>query len=331
MGRAPARAVSRFALGAFLAFLALPAAAEVGLTLKKSFIEKYKNRLTIETKFIVDAAHKNPNPANKDADLHIAGRPGSEIGLATVGEIQNAKEATEALQFIRQNTGTNVPARFVGVWRVWFEHSGGTDQVQGKPLTKSKSTNPDHVFEIHPVTRINDIDLLGTLRFIEGYTKPDNTDARIRMVESLRGSIRVKGQKVTIQRKGGNDPNYIAFVMKLLPGNHGFQKSDKTWTQPQDGKFVFAAIYDLEEDELLVRKRRVGFVAGSEPFQKLATMMPNECLKVLGITRINLELVSWRVKNKKQRPDVLAWDLPYELIAVGTKGDKFKCAEEEDE
>ena len=66
-------------------------------------------------------------------------------------------------------------------------------------------------------------------------------------------------------------------------------------------------------------------------FQKLQTLQPNECLNVLGITRVNLELISWRIKNAKKRPEVLDWNLPYELVAVGVKGNKTHCAPDEDE
>jgi len=40
-------------------------------------------------------------------------------------------------------------------------------------------------------------------------------------------------------------------------------------------------------------------------------------LHVLGIPRIDLALVSWRVRNAGTRPEALRWDLPYEIIVVG--------------
>ncbi len=48
--------------------------AEVTLVLKQSFIEKYKNRATIEVDFIVDHSKGKPNSAAKDGDMHVAGR-----------------------------------------------------------------------------------------------------------------------------------------------------------------------------------------------------------------------------------------------------------------
>jgi hypothetical protein len=86
----------RFArLGWTFVFLFLPVSSSLAeniLELNQSFMEKYKNKLAISVHYTVDAAHKRPNPASKDGDMHIAGRA-PEIGLATVAEIQNAKEA----------------------------------------------------------------------------------------------------------------------------------------------------------------------------------------------------------------------------------------------
>jgi hypothetical protein len=314
---------------ALLAFASIAAHAETELTLNKSFIDHYKNRVTVTTDFIIDAAKDKPNTAANDGDLHIAGRPSDEIGLIAVAEIQNAKDVPGAVQFVQDNKGEAV--QITGVWRVWFEHSGGSDQVQGHELKKAKGTNPDHVFEIHPVTRIAEINLLSTLRPIPGYTKPDNTIDRLRMVESMPASLKMNEEDETVTiRTSGNKPNYIHFIVKKLPGNHGYQRVDGTWTQPSDGMFMFAKIYDLDE-EMRVHKRRVAFVKGSEPYKKAQTLEDNRCLDVLGITRVNLELISWRARNAKKRPEVLNWNLPYELVAVGVKGDSWHCADSEDE
>src|SRR5690349_2971885 len=71
-------------------FLPVTCNAQIEITLKNSFIEKYKNRATIDATFKVDKAHKKPNPPTKDGDMHIAGRS-TEVGLPIVAEIMNAK------------------------------------------------------------------------------------------------------------------------------------------------------------------------------------------------------------------------------------------------
>ena len=44
-----------------------------------------------------------------------------------------------------------------GAWRLWPEHAGGEPQVQGEQLDKFNTTNPDHVFQIHPIASVNAI------------------------------------------------------------------------------------------------------------------------------------------------------------------------------
>ena len=52
--------------------LPLVAAAENVLILDNAFIQKYKNKATIDADYIIDKAHKKPNLASKDADIHVA-------------------------------------------------------------------------------------------------------------------------------------------------------------------------------------------------------------------------------------------------------------------
>ena len=59
------------------------------ITLKNSFIEQFKNRVTIDATFTVGKTSKI-HPASQDGDIHIAGTA-PEIELAAVAEIMNAK------------------------------------------------------------------------------------------------------------------------------------------------------------------------------------------------------------------------------------------------
>lgn len=104
--------------------------------------------------------------------MHIAGRA-PQIGLATVAEIMNAKDQDSAVAFVKSIEGTGNTATFTGAWRLWCEHAGGDPQVQGTPLEPFDTTNPDHVFEIHPMIRLNQISLLKSLIPLEGFVTKD--------------------------------------------------------------------------------------------------------------------------------------------------------------
>jgi hypothetical protein len=304
----------------FVLLLAPTAGAEEILELSRTFIEKYKNRLTISAPYIVDAAHKRPNPAAKDGDMHVAGRS-KQIGLATVAEIQNAKDVPEAVQAIRQVEGTGQTISVTGVWRIWPEHGGENTHIQkdsaGSAYTGHGPTNPPHVFEIHPITKLGQHDLRQTLRPIEGFNPKESEDAFGRYERgpfeiSTSGSTRVRMRMRMIGY------NYVEFLMKLT----------KRFDRVEDGEFVSVSIYSAEE-ELLTRNRRVGFVAGTAPDEKQKNIQIGECIKVLGIPRVDLALVSWRLRNSATRSDVLRWSLPYEIIAVGVYDDDPRpCGDE---
>jgi hypothetical protein len=305
----------RFArLGWTLVFLCLPISTSFAdniLELNKSFIEKYKNKLTISVHYTVDAAHKRPNPASKDGDMHVAGRA-PEIGLATVAEIQNAKDVPDAVSAVKDAEGSGQVVSLSGVWRIWPEHGGDNTHIQqsdaGAPYEGDGPTNPPHVFEIHPVLKVGDQDLTSTLRPIEGFDAKEAEEAFPRYeggsfeITPSDGRVRMRMRMMGF--------NYVKFLMKIR----------KRFHREEDGEFISAAVYSGEE-ELLVHDRRVGFVAGTAPDDKQKTMNVGECMFVLGIPRIDLALVSWRIRHGG---DALRWSVPYEIIVVGVYDDQPK-------
>jgi hypothetical protein len=288
------------------------ALAENVLELNRSFVEKYKNRLTISGEYFVDAAHKKPNAPAQDGDMHIAGRS-PEIGLATVAEIQNAKLSPDAVKIVHEAEGSGQSIHISGVWRIWPEHGGDSRFIQqseaGDPFEGQGPTNPPHVFEIHPILQIGTQDVAGNLKPIDGYTAKEAEDA-FQKYEHGTFEITPAGDRVRMNMRMIGF-NYVEFLMKLR----------KRFDRVEDGEFLSASIHALDE-ELLVHDRRIGFVAGTAPDEKQKTLKVGECMKVLGVPRVDLALVSWRLRNGS--PSVLKWSLPYEIIAVGVYDDKPK-------
>lgn len=290
-----------------LVLLAVPAAlrAQTQITLKNAFIEEYKNRATIDVNYTVDKAHAHPNPASKDGDLHIAGRA-KEIGLATVAEIMNAISEDSAVTLVHGAEGTPSPIDILGAWRIWCEHGGQTVHVQGRlPDTAFTTTNPPHVFEIHPILRVGGDSIPESWTPIAGYTTKDANDA-FTNYESRSSRISVNAQANTttiVTTMAGY--NYVEFKIVL----------NSPQTAVADGRWVMGQVLTLD-DELLVHNRRMWFVAGTPPEQRVKTLQAGDTLHVLGVPRIDLSLVSWRVRNRKTRPAVLTWSLPYEMIIV---------------
>ena len=221
----------------------------------------------------------------------------------------NAKTTKPSVTFIQSIAGTATTTKLTGAWRLWCEHSGGDPQIQGATLEPFDTTNPDHVFEIHPIVMLNGTSLLDSLIPIEGFQTKD-AERAFNNYERTDLTI-VPGKKTTklLTEMGGF--NYVEFAVKL---------NENPTFATGDGRMVFASIHDLQGD-LLVRNRRLVFIKDSPPELRVKNLKKGDTLHVLGVPRINLALVSWRSKNFKKRPGALTWNLPYEMIIVGVYED----------
>lgn len=304
------RAVSTFCL-VLVVWLAPTVRAETQITLKNSFIDKYKDRATISATYTIDAAHKKPNPAAKDGDMHIAGRA-PEVGLPIVAEIMNAASEPAAVDKVHQLEGSGQTVNVTGAWRIWTEHGGDSVQTQGTKLKPFTTSNPEHVFEIHPVTVLDDIAVADSLHPIEGFETKD-ADQAFHRYEATRSRI-IPGKTTTTLVTTMAGYNYVEFLIEL----------NEDPKPIADGTLALASILDLD-GELLVRNRRMVFVAGTPPDITVKHLKKGDCLHVLGIPRIDLALVAWRAKNAEKRPGALTWSLPYEMIMAGVYEDEA-CA-----
>lgn len=282
--------------------------ANIEITLKNEFIEQFKDKATIDVSFVVDKAHKRPNPATKDGDLHVAGRA-DEVGLAIVAEIMNAKSQQAAMDAIHKAEGKNTPIPLTGVWRIWCEHGGDVQQIQGQPLEPFDTTNPPHVFEIHPITRLNSTSIIGSMKPIVGY-KPKDAESAFLKYESLKSHIAV-GQGTTSLTTTMAGFNYVEFMAVPL-------KDQSPETLP-DGTAVMASARTLE-GEVLVHKRRMIFVKDSPEEKAFKALKTGEGMHVLGVPRISLKLLSFRVAHHTENEQMLDWGLPYEIAIVGFYG-----------
>lgn len=290
-----------------LAALVLSSAVfpETRITLKKSFVEKYKNRATISVDFEIDHAKAGPNSISaggKDGDLHISGRS-TPVGLPLVVEIMNAKEQPGAVADAKAKQGETVPVS--GAWRLWMEHGGGVDQIQGSAVQPAEDTNPDHVFQIHPLTSFDGHNLTTTFSPIPGYTAYPAQDAFLHY-ERVRSVISQKSSTITIATSMAGY-NYVEFVLE----------ANGPPQEVADGYFVMATVRESgDSDEMVVRNRRMVFAKGTPPAERAQALTKGDRVHVLGVPRVDLALVSWRAAHGAEQPEVLRWSLPYEIVVV---------------
>jgi hypothetical protein len=282
--------------------------ANIEISLKNDFIEQYKDRATISVSFVVDKAHAHPNSPRNDGDLHAAGRA-DQVALPIVAEIMNASSQKSAVDAIHEAEGTGNSISLTGVWRLWCEHGGDSQQVQGEPLQPFDTTNPQHVFQLHPITKFNTTSIIGSLHPIEGYKTKDAETAFLKY-ESLKSHITLTADTTTIVTTMAGY-NYVEFVVVPLQNEHQATFSD--------GTGVLAAVYNLD-GSLLVHKRRMVFVKDSPEETALKSLKPGEGMHVLGVPRISLKLLSYRVAHHAENEQMLDWSLPYELVVVGFYG-----------
>jgi hypothetical protein len=282
----------------------------VRFTLNRSFIETYKDRVTIETNFTVDESSE-PAPNVFDADLHFSGRA-PEIGLRTVGEMINASEADSAVGLIQAAAKSRRPLRLTGVWRLWPEHALGAPETQGRPVSPLENPYPDHVFEIHPVTRIEGRSLLDSFHPVEGY-RPGAAKRTFALYQDAKLKLRVAPTTVALDTPPSlyND---VHFLMEITGSRQEIVEG---------GRFVTASALDTE-GELLVEGIRMVFVEGSPPERIVRQARRGARLHVWGLPRLSFAEVSRRIRAAGNDAAPQEGPLPYELVILGVYPDEKK-------
>jgi hypothetical protein len=303
--------MTRAAVGFVVLVLGLStaASAQIRLTLDDKFIDDVKNHVVIDTTLVVDHSHPKPNPASKDGDIHAASRS-KDVGLPFVAEIMNSKEALPQIKAFHDANETDTTFKVVGAWRLWCEHGGQQQfkQALGALGDPAEDTNPDHCFEIHPITQIDAKDLTSTWHSIVGFTAKDAEDAFTRYEQVRCVITHDTAAKTTTIDTAGIGFNYVKFQIKL--------REDPTFTT-DDGLFVRADVLTLD-GSVIVKGRRMAFVKDTSAFKAVSKKKKGDTLTVLGIPRIDLALVAWRVEHGVDDPAVLTWNLPYEMIVVAS-------------
>ena len=293
---------------AYMKVNALFSARDIEIEINAPFLEMYKNKVTITATFTVDKAMQNPIGRSLDGDLHFAGRA-PEIALPLVGEIANAASEKPAIDLVHSVEGTGRPLKVSGAWRIWPEHPGSAPEDQGMPLAPMDSKSPDHVFEIHPITRINNLEILDTFRPVEGFL-PGNAHSTFEIFQGTECRLTAEPGKVKIVTRKGlyND---VEFLLEV---------ADSRQIEVPDGRFVFASAMDLDGN-LLVKQLRMVFVRDTPPEKAVKLLKKGARLHVFGLPRLDFEEISRRVKGSQKDPELLLKSLPYEIMIIGVYKD----------
>lgn len=287
----------------FVVITCLNLSGQIVAEMPISFLKKHAKNVSAKTKawnIKVGPIHKEKD----DGDVHFG--VNTELGFNTVGEIMNAKDEKEtSVKYLKEKGSNKDTVVLTGVWRIWCEHSGSEKYVHGKQDIVTTS-NPNHIFEIHPITKIDDRNILGTIKRTDGFEYYTAAYA-IPKYDDVPFSIRKKGSKVLITTKAAFY-NYINMKIKVV---------DKpVESEDGNGLFVYCQILD-DHYEVIAHKRKLVFLKDTEAYNKLKEMKEESVMEVYGMPRWNFSLILWRLENSKNDKSILDWNLPYEIVVTG--------------
>jgi hypothetical protein len=279
------------------------ARAEVTVVLRRDFIDAYKDRATIDACLAIDKVMARPQLPKRGGDLLLAGRSDS-IELTTVAGIVNASGAREAVRTLKEAEGE--PCLEVsGAWRIWCPP--GTQGLfrQGGRLRPARLPRPMHVFEIYPLSHVAEYDLEDGWHATPGY-RPMGARRAFNAWQSTPCRIEPNGDQTVTMHTKPAPARPTEFIIEVLP-------------EPRDamvdGFALLVRVYDLQGKEL-VKKQRVVFVKDTLCEQTARTLEPSQRLRVIGVPRVSLKLLDWRIERRDDARDPLNWHLPYEMVVI---------------
>jgi hypothetical protein len=287
------------------------AAQQRVVRLRNAFIEAVKNRATVQDlPFTFDHVKTSINSiasGGDDGDLHVSGRPGPLVALPMVAEVVNARlEKDDVVKRVRE-LGTSQRANISGFWRLWFEHPPKTVLVQGGTVPEPANTNPDHIFEIHPITEVDGHQADESFVPIAGY-QAYTADRAFGAYEQL--EFRAK-QNTTFTMISSVTVgfNYTEFDAVLAGAT--FHINDAT--------FVLVDVLGVGGGSVVATPRRLVIADDTKASVAFAAKHPKKGtrIRVLGIPRVNLDILSERAGESAGETVIMRG--AYEIIVVGVR------------
>lgn len=291
------RAFCVAAMGVSFAF------AETTITLKTDFVKGYMNRVTINGTFVVDKALARPHriaSSGDDGDIHIAVRaqytdlgPATDLGLPAVAEIMNADNSDPAIVDVHANEGTSTSMPFSGIWRLWPEHAGTDVENQGDSVPQSSTTNPAHLFEVHPVLSLNGHSEMSSIAPIDGYSYHDEGQA-FNAYDNVKCHINATDSTITITT-GSVGFNYVKCEIRPDLAHKVAGVPDGTICPAeildQNGETIARNVYIVAAKGTDAEARILNWNGGSAP------------ITIQGTPRISLARIWWRTQHSNDPRD----------------------------
>lgn len=294
-------------LAALLLSIAPPAHAAATLSMRESILLQQRDRVTIEFSATIGPIG-TVHSISADCDVHVP-LITQALFLAVLGEIKNAcSMGPTRAQLVALGPG---PMTVSGAFRIWFEGHDSGIPFQEEDMTIPESyenSGPPHLVEVHPITRLGDLDVLDRVRFVEknGVTFAWKTG------DSFRRSAT---RQISIAKQAIGGQTYVQMVCSCPAlANHYELEAEVVYdSHPTDnGDGVVASGRVFHEDGSVILSRvRFFAIAGTPAADVLETVNPGDRLTLYALARVSLRpLLSRATFTPRQIP------LPIELIVL---------------
>lgn len=293
--------------GALPLRLVQPAQAAAFLSIRQTILTQQRDRVLIGFDATIGPIGR-VHSISADCDVHVP-LITTALFLPVLGEIKNAcSMGPTRAQLVALGPG---PMRVEGAFRIWFE---GHDE--GIPFREEdrevpggyEDSGPPHLVEVHPITRLGDMDLLDRVRFVErnGVTLGWKTG------DSFRRSAT---RQLTIIRRTIAGRSYIQMTCSCPSlANHYQLAAEVVYeahpTDNGDGVVASGRVFH-EDGSVILPRVRFFAVDGTPAADVLDNMAPGDRIILYALARVSLRpLLSRATSSATQIP------LPIELVVL---------------
>ncbi|MDD5362316.1 MAG: hypothetical protein PHN88_09300 [Ignavibacteria bacterium] len=300
---------------AAIIFLMIPQThSQTVITLSRTFIDSIKDRITLTLDYKIDYANdKNisvftnnnfgrvrASSYNKRSNDLIMRGSSDFIGLPITAKISDAKEYPEAVDLISKHIGDRV--KISSVWRIWNNYFGNDTFQWNKSGGKDKRAGIENVFELSPVTQIDDLNITGYDNISNSVQFMD-AETAFGLFSQTKCEIDIEDTAITISTRGLSS-NYVEFTIR----ESGLSET------VNDGRIAECNVYN--NDDILIHKNlRAIFVKDSEPEKIFRNLRKGEMLRVIGIPRISLHEIDSKMRITGAN-NIKFDGLPVEMIII---------------
>lgn len=260
--------------------------AETLLSMRRTILSQQQDRIIISVQARIGPISKvHGIGGSADCDVHVP-LITQALFLPVLGEIKNACTMGPTQQELQDLAPG--PMLVEGAFRIWFEGHDQKMPFREEDLQVPASygdSNPAHLVEIHPITRVGDLNLLDHVRFIE-------KNGRTIAWKDATSFKRAVTTRLTVRSQSNNGSDYILMHCRC-PSLANHYQLDAEIVSPahltDNGDGLIASAKILDEDENTIRDAvRIVAIKGTEAFDTLQAAAAGDEFTVYVLARLGL-------------------------------------------